>query len=173
MRGNTMINIKKTAFFAVILLCVAVAQAKPKFSLALENSFLTGTINLKVEKPEGYDFEKNIKGGQSLLIFRYQMNEYLSIGAGSGAHVNKFNAYYEFWGETYDFSLPMMFIPFFGEVRGTLPIFNDFVYLYGNAKIGGSISPMKLEDSWNGGKSKSEDYFSGGFFFEPSVRIFF
>jgi hypothetical protein len=156
---------KRFLFLALVLFCASDTFSEAKFSFWWENSFLTGKGTFIEEQPEDYDVEREIKGGQILFTFRCQLNEYFSLGAGSGANVNKLNASFEFWG-TYHFSVGMFYVPIFVEARALLPVYNDLLSFYGGSKIGGSLAPVTIE-----GYSGWEYYFTGGFFLEPALGI--
>jgi len=163
-------KIKKIVIVALLLFCVPNLIASPKVSLSLENSFLTGAINVKSELPEEIvDVTKSVKGGQSFLVLRCKFFNIISLGFGSGVSVSKLNFQYEEWGffsiRAIDDSLPMFYIPFFGELRAYLPILDDLLSIHGGAKIGGSTSPLKVD--YYG----TDVSFGGGFFLEPSLGV--
>jgi hypothetical protein len=161
-------NIPLTLAF-VLLLFVFSANAEPRFSLSWENSYLTGSVNLKNSKPDDYDLVEEIKGGQSLFTFRCQINDYFSVGVGSGAHINKLNFSIKIFLDASDFSVGMLFIPIFTELRTTLPIYDKLLFVYASSKIGGSIAPLKIDNS--GEHSIWEDYFENGFFLENMLGV--
>jgi len=157
-------NAKPLRVLTLILFSASFAWAKTGFSLLWEHSFLTGKAVLDGEEHEDYDFDPNVKGGRVLFVLRYNINEYLSLGLGSGVSVSKLNVSYEF-GSYNDFSTAMFYIPIFGEVRGQFPIYEDLLRMFVSLRMGGSLSPLTMDAIFT-------DYsFDGGFFFEPMFGI--
>ena len=173
---------KKIIILALLLFLTSAVMGKSVFSLSLENSLLTGTMILKSEKPKDYDFYDKIKGGQSLLVLRYQINDCFSVGLGSGTSINKLNDY-DFWIEvnhygddsitsknvSVNYSPAMFYIPIFAEVRGAYPLYNDLLYVYISAKTGGSTAPIEPE---NVKFIIRKDIFAGGLFVEPMFGVY-
>lgn len=173
-----MITNNKIIFIALILFSVNFVFAKPEFSLSWENSFLTGKVNIKDELPvEIVDIDKSTIGGQSLLVLRCKILKVISIGIGSGANVSKLNFSYDEDAEFYDYledsgfaeedSLPMFYVPFFGEIILHLPLANNAFSIYGGTKIGNSISPPTVK--YYGRKYS----FDKGLFLEPTFGFSF
>ena len=161
---------KKIVIVALMLLGASCVIASPKVSLSLENSFLTGGVNVKQELPEEIvDYSKVVKGGQSFLVLRSKFFNIISLGFGSGVSVSKLKFQYEEWNfwysEIIDDSLPMFYIPFFGEARLHLPLAGDLLSIYGGTKIGGSTSPLSVD--YYG----TDVSFGGGFFIEPALGV--
>jgi len=155
---------KARIILALVLLLGTTVSAKTGFSLNWEHSFLTGKAILDGEGHEDYDFNPNVKGGRVLFVLRYNINEHLAFGLGSGASVSKLDASYEFWGYN-EFSTAMFYVPIFGEVRGQFPVYEDLLRMFVNFRMGGSLSPLAI-------KEFSVTYsFDGGLFFEPMIGI--
>jgi len=155
---------KTFAILVLILLSATVVSANTGFSLTWENTFLTGKAILNGEEHDFYEFDENVKGGRVLFVFRYNLSENLSLGLGSGVSVSKLNASYEFWGINY-FSTAMFYVPIFGEVRGQFPLYEDLLYVFGAARMGGSLAPLSIRMLFT-------DYsFDGGFFIEPTIGL--
>jgi hypothetical protein len=151
--------------FVSVLLFTSACFGAPSISFTWENSFLTGTVNIKTEVPEDIIIYQDVKGGQSHLVIRCNLIEYFSVAAGSGVFVNKLRFLYDegwWYGFTND-SIAMFYVSFFGELRGQMPVFSDLLYLYAGAKLGNSISPPKVSYYY------SDYYFASGLFFEPSI----
>jgi len=151
---------------SLILLFAPFVSANKGFSLSSQISYLTGKITLDGREHGFYDFDENVKGGRVLLVFRKNINEYLSLGVGSGTSVSELHAFYSAWG-AHNFSAEMFYIPIFGEIRGQFPIYGDFLQIFAAAKLGGSSSPVKERIF------STDYYFEGGFFFEPTLGISF
>jgi len=170
----------KNLVFVLFLLCATCVFSKPTFSLSWENSFLTGKADFEqINKLYDWNYEEKMKGGQSLLTFRSQFNKYFSLGIGSGIGINKLN-----YASTSDFnntdllipdSIPVGYVPIFGELRGILPINGDLLSLYLSSKIGGSILWQEFRGwkiiDYSAPFLEYDYFFAGGFFFEPEFGV--
>jgi hypothetical protein len=172
-------NIKKLSTLLSVLLITANIAAEPKFSLSWENSFLTAKAVHKGEKEfKEYNLDDKMKGFQSLLVFRYEIERHFSLGLGSGINGSMaLSGYSKFLEHNLYMNykeISMFYIPIFVELRGQFPVRSDVLYIYSDAKIGGCAAPFKLEmtDDSDYRNFRTKDSFSGGFFLQPTLGVF-